>query len=218
MFTDDLFGGASPVETVEQHGVATFLFRGFACQYEQELLALIQNISAQAPFRHMVTPSGYEMSVAMTNCGELGWISGRNENYHYGAHDPQSQKLWPEMPELFRRIAADAAEKAGFKGFAPDSCIINRYSPEAKLGLHQDSDEKEFSAPVVSVSLGVPATFLLGGNHRDDPVQRVKLLHGDVVVWGGPDRMRFHGIAPIKVAHHPLTGDLRYNLSIRVAG
>jgi alkylated DNA repair protein (DNA oxidative demethylase) len=218
MFTDDLFGGSAPVETIEQYGEATFIFRGFVCKHERQLIQLIKGVEAQAAFRHMVTPNGFEMSVAMTNCGDLGWISGLHEEYHYGALDPENQQPWPSMPDLFYSLAVEAAAKAGFKGFAPDSCIINRYAPEAKLGLHQDSDEREFLQPVVSVSLGLPATFLLGGNHRDDPVERVTLLHGDVVVWGGPDRMRYHGIAPIKDGNHPLTGHLRYNLSIRVAG
>lgn len=226
MFTLDLFGNSDNVDTVEQYGVATFLYRGFALVNAEELMRLIQEVEQQAPFRHMVTPAGYEMSVAMTNCGDLGWISGAggaynslgNTNYRYDRIDPKTGQNWPEMPPAFLELAQESALKAGFQGFNPDSCIVNRYAPGARLGLHQDSDEFDFSHPVVSVSLGLPATFLLGGNNRNDPIQKVRLEHGDVIVWGGKDRMRFHGIEPVKDGYHPLAGSFRYNLSIRHAG
>jgi alkylated DNA repair protein (DNA oxidative demethylase) len=165
----------------------------------------------------MVTPGGFVMSVAMTNCGALGWISDRG-GYRYSPVDPSSGRPWPAMPQSFLELAAGAAERAGFPGFVPEACLVNRYAPGARLTLHQDRDERDFSAPIVSVSLGLPAVFLFGGERRADRPQRVALAHGDVVVWGGPSRLRFHGILPLADGGHPLTGRHRLNLTLRRAG
>jgi alkylated DNA repair protein (DNA oxidative demethylase) len=156
------------------------------------------------------------MSVAMTNCGELGWVSDRT-GYRYDPVDPESGKPWPRMPETFLRLAGDAAARAGFDGFVPDACLVNRYEPSARLSLHQDRNERDFREPIVSVSLGIPAIFLFGGEKRADKTARVPLEHGDVVVWGGPARMRYHGVMPLKDAHHPLLGGYRINLTFRKA-
>jgi alkylated DNA repair protein (DNA oxidative demethylase) len=153
----------------------------------------------------------------MTNCGALGWISDRG-GYRYAARDPQTQRAWPAMPDAFLELATRGAERAGFPGFVPDACLVNRYEPGARLTLHQDRDERDFSAPIVSVSLGLPAVFLFGGERRSDRVQRVALAHGDVVVWGGPTRLRFHGVLPLADGRHPLTGRHRVNLTLRKAG
>jgi alkylated DNA repair protein (DNA oxidative demethylase) len=156
------------------------------------------------------------MSVAMTNCGELGWVSDRT-GYRYDPIDPQTRQPWPAMPEVFRTLARDAAATVGFAGFRPDACLINRYEPGTKLSLHRDYDERDASAPIVSVSLGVPATFQWGGLRRNDRTRRVPLEHGDVVVWGGPSRFVYHGIAPLKEGHHSLTGTQRINVTFRRA-
>jgi DNA oxidative demethylase len=197
-------------------GPGAMLLRGFALSEEAELVAALQHLAGQAPFRHMVTPGGFRMSVAMTNCGSLGWVSGRT-GYRYEATDPESGLPWPAMPGSFLRLATGAAAATGFNGYVPDVCLINRYKPGAKLSLHQDKDEKDFDQPIVSVSLGIPAVFLFGGLRRADKVQRIELEHGDVVVWGGPARLRYHGIAPLKQAHHPLLGRYRVNLTFRKA-
>jgi alkylated DNA repair protein (DNA oxidative demethylase) len=191
--------------------------RCFALTQAAELLAAVQQITAQAPFRHLVTPGGLTMSVAMTNCGALGWVSDRS-GYRYDPIDPQTGQAWPAMPLLFRQLAREAAETAGFAGFAPDACLINRYAPGARLSLHQDRDEGNYAHPIVSVSLGVPAMFLWGGAQRADKTRRIALLHGDVVVWGRESRLYYHGIQPLKPGVHPLTGEYRYNLTFRQAG
>jgi alkylated DNA repair protein (DNA oxidative demethylase) len=165
----------------------------------------------------MVTPGGFRMSVAMTNCGTLGWVTDRS-GYRYDHIDPESGVAWPGMPESFQALATSAAAAAGFGGFVPDACLINRYEPETKLSLHQDKDEKDFNQPIVSVSLGVSAVFLFGGLSRSDRPERILLEHGDVVVWGGPARLRFHGLLPVKPGFHPLTGRYRFNLTFRKAG
>jgi alkylated DNA repair protein (DNA oxidative demethylase) len=183
----------------------------------EELLPLIEGIAVAAPLRHLVTPGGYTMSVAMTNCGRLGWTSDR-KGYRYSPVDPTTGLAWPAMPEAFTRLAREAAERAGFPGFAPEACLINRYAIGAKLTLHQDRDENNYDHPIVSVSLGVPAVFQFGGTKRTDPLKRVTLYHGDVVVWGGPARLAYHGILPLKEATHPLTGACRLNLTFRKAG
>ncbi len=189
---------------------------GFALPRSAELLGAIVAVSARAPFRHMVTPGGSPMSVAMTNCGALGWVTDRS-GYRYETHDPSSGRRWPRMPAVFLRLAGEAAARAGFDAFVPDACLINRYAPGAKLSLHQDRDERDFDAPIVSVSLGVPAVFLFGGTHRTDRPQRVPLNHGDVVVWGGPDRLRYHGVMPLKQNFHDGLGTYRINLTLRKA-
>jgi DNA oxidative demethylase len=164
----------------------------------------------------MVTPSGHRMSVAMTNCGTAGWVTDRT-GYRYDSHDPETGRRWPSMPDVFADLAAQAAARAGFDGFAPDACLINRYETGARLSLHQDKDERDFSAPIVSVSLGLPAVFLFGGLRRADSPRRVPLAHGDVVVWGGPARLLYHGVLPLEAGHHPLTGGHRINLTFRRA-
>jgi len=193
------------------------LLGAFALPLQGELLDAIDRVAAGSPFRHMLTPGGRRMSVAMTNCGALGWISDRG-GYRYAALDPQSGRPWPAMPESFLELAAGAAKRAGFPGFVPDACLVNRYEPGARLTLHQDRDERDFSAPIVSVSLGLPAVFLFGGERRADRPQRVSLAHGDVVVWGGPARLRFHGVLPLVDGRHPVTGHHRINLTLRKAG
>ena len=193
------------------------LLRGFAVPAETALLVAVQQVAAHAPFRHMVTPSGFRMSVAMTNCGTLGWVTDKT-GYRYDVVDPESARDWPRMPEPFLRLAHDASVCAGFGSFTPDACLINRYEPGTRLSLHQDRNERDFAQPIVSVSLGLPAVFLFGGCARSDKSQRVPLLHGDVIVWGWPDRLRFHGVLPIKEGHHPLAGACRINLTFRSAG
>jgi alkylated DNA repair protein (DNA oxidative demethylase) len=181
------------------------------------LLADLQEVIAMAPLRHMVTPGGFRMSVAMTNCGSFGWVTDRT-GYRYDPTDPESGQRWPRMPDSFLRLATSAAAQAGFDGFIPDACLINRYEPGARLSLHQDRNERDFAQPIVSVSLGIAAVFLFGGSKRADKTTRVPLAHGDVVVWGGPDRLRYHGVMPLKEGHHPLIGDHRINLTFRKAG
>lgn len=189
---------------------------GFAASVERELLAALRQVVARAPFRHMVTPGGFRMSVAMTNCGSYGWVTDRS-GYRYDAVDPESGDAWPAMPASFRRLAVDAAAQAGFNGFAPDACLINRYEPGAKMSLHQDKNEQDFEQPIVSVSLGLPAVFLFGGSKRADKPRRVELEHRDVMVWGGPGRLRYHGVMPLKDGLHPLVGRHRINLTLRRA-
>lgn len=192
------------------------VLRGRAHARAAEFLALIDGVSAQAPFRNMTTPGGYPMSVDMSCCGRLGWVSDER-GYRYSVTDPQTGRAWPAMPEVLRGFAMACAAEAGFPDFSPDACLINRYRPGAKLSLHQDRDEPDLSAPIVSVSLGLPATFLFGGLRRSDPQQRVGLVHGDVVVWGGPARLRFHAVLPVREGEHPLTGRYRINLTFRKA-
>lgn len=194
-----------------------FLLRGFALSDESALLAALREITAKSPFRHMITPGGYRMSVAMTNSGLLGWITDRG-GYRYDAIDPERGQPWPAMPEAFLTLARQSAAEAGFTNFHPDACLINRYQPGTKLSLHQDKDERDFSQPIVSVSLGIPATFLFGGERRSDKTQRIQLRHGDIVVWGGSARLRYHGVAALKDAEHPLLGKIRINLTFRKAG
>jgi alkylated DNA repair protein (DNA oxidative demethylase) len=193
------------------------VLRGFAGAQAADLVQAVQEVVAQAPFRHLITPGGLRMSVAMTNCGRLGWISDRS-GYRYDPVDPESGRAWPTMPVLLRGLAQDAAAAAGYAGFAPDACLINRYAPGTQLSLHQDKDEGNYAHPIVSVSLGVGAMFLWGGAQRGDKARRVPLAHGDVVVWGGPARLRFHGVLALPEASHPLTGALRINLNFRKAG
>lgn len=192
------------------------VLRGYALSAAPDLLAGIAAIAAAAPFRRMTTPGGQVMSAAMTSCGDLGWITDRR-GYRYAAADPLSGRPWPAMPETFRALAVAAAAEAGF-AFAPDSCLINRYEVGARMGLHQDADEPDAGAPIVSASLGLPVTFLWGGLGRKDAVTRLALRHGDVAVWGGTMRRAFHGVAPLRGGRHELTGEARYNLTFRKAG
>jgi alkylated DNA repair protein (DNA oxidative demethylase) len=208
---DDAATGLQPL------GPGAAVLRGFALAGERALLAAIEAVVAQAPLRHMVTPGGFRMSVAMTNCGTYGWVTDRS-GYRYDRADPVSGRAWPAMPDAFTDLATRAAARAGFEGFVPDACLVNRYEPGARLTLHQDRNERDFSAPIVSVSLGIPAMFLFGGSKRAERQKRVALAHGDVVVWGGPARMRYHGVAPLADNCHPLTGRQRFNLTFRKAG
>ncbi len=198
-------------------GSQAVVLRGFAQAYVADLWPALQTIISEAPFRHMVIPGGQRMSVPLTNCGSLGWTSD-TRGYRYTSNDPDSGRPWPTLPAPFMRLACDAAAQAGFAGFTPDACLINRYRPGTRLSLHQDKNERDFSFPIVSVSLGVPAVFLWGGQRRGDRAERVPLFHGDVAVWGGADRLRFHGVAPIKESTHPLLGTERINFTFRRAG
>lgn len=214
MSTADLFAGclAAPPETPLAPGAV--LLHGFALADAPALLAAIGAVTAQAPFRQMTTPGGFRMSVAMSNCGPLGWITDRR-GYRYTALGPDSGQPWPAIPPVLLRLALAAATRAGFAHFIPDACLINRYAPGSKMALHQDRDEHDFTQPIVSVSLGLPATFLFGGFARADKTVRVPLQHGDVVVWGGEDRMRFHGVLPVKPGLHEILGEQRLNLTFR---
>ena len=215
--TADLFDAIADVRpSREAMADGAVLLRGFALRFEADLIPALREIVAQAPFRHMSTPGGHQMSVAMTNCGDAGWMTDRS-GYRYNAIDPESRKAWPAMPASFRTLAAVAAAEAGLCGFSPDACLINRYAPGAKMSLHQDRDETDFAAPIVSVSLGLPAIFLFGGLQRSDKPRRFRLQHGDVVVWGGPSRLFFHGVAPLADGEHAVLGRQRINLTFRKA-
>lgn len=209
----DLFA-AQAVGTRTALGSQACVLHGLALPVVNALFANIERIQQSAPFRHLVTPGGRTMSVAMTNCGPFGWCSDRR-GYRYDACDPGSGQPWPPMPEAFLQLAAQAADAAGFPGYVPDACLVNRYAPGTRLTLHQDRDEDDHVAPIVSVSLGLAATFLFGGFARDDKPVKVPLAHGDVVVWGGVDRMRFHGVLPVKEGRHELLGMQRINLTFR---
>ncbi len=213
-----LFEDSTDVESRQQNlASGAVVLRGFATSLATTLLKAIQDVIAQAPFRHLITPGGFRMSVSMTNCGALGWVSDRT-GYRYDAVDPQSGRNWPSVPDSFFQLANDAAREAGFHDFGPDACLINRYEPGARLSLHQDKDERDYGAPIVSVSLGLPAVFLFGGSSRTGKAIRVPLVHGDVVVWGGPARLRYHGVLPLKQGHHLVVGGHRINLTFRKAG
>ena len=213
----DLFAGLEEaVRGQERLGAGAVLLRGFAAAEGAALLAAVDGIAGQAPFRHMLTPGGFSMSVAMCNCGPLGWVSDE-KGYRYQAQDPLSGLPWPPMPAPWRHLAREAAAAAGFPDFVPDACLINRYVPGSKMSLHQDRDERDLGQPIVSVSLGLPAMFLFGGLKRADAALRRPLFHGDVVVWGGPDRLRYHGVLALKDGHHPLAGIRRINLTFRKA-
>ena len=216
--TRPLFETTHPTEPwLERLGPGAVLLHGFALTEAPALIAELARIIEQAPFRHMITPSGHRMSVAMTNGGARGWVSDRT-GYRYEPLDPLTGRPWPPIPARFLQLAHDAAAQAGFAGFLPDACLINRYLPAARMSLHQDRDEQDLSAPIVSVSLGLPAVFLWGGLKRKDPTRRIPLVHGDVLVWGGPDRLRYHGVLPLKTGQHPLLGEQRINLTFRQAG
>lgn len=203
-------GGASR----ERLGPGALLLRGYALPNDALLLHGLAEVAEAAPFRHMVTPGGHRMSVGMTNCGPFGWVTDES-GYRYDARDPLSGQAWPSMPEAFVRLAVAAAAEAGYPDFEPDACLVNRYDPGARLTLHQDKNERDFRQPIVSVSLGLPAVFLFGGMERQDRQERITLWHGDVLVWGGPDRLRYHGVLPLKDGWHPTLGRVRINLTFR---
>jgi DNA oxidative demethylase len=209
----DLHAGETETEAL---GPDAMVLRRFACDVETELLAGLEAVAARAPFRNMVTPGGYTMSVAMTNCGAAGWVTD-SRGYRYTPDDPVSGEPWPPMPAAFASLAARAAAAAGFADFRPDACLINRYDPGTKLSLHQDKNEADYGAPIVSVSLGLPAKFLFGGLKRNDRGRRIELRHGDVVVWGRAARLAYHGVDTLKDGEHPATGRCRFNLTFRKA-
>lgn len=210
----DLFADAEPWQ--EPLAPGAVILRRFALARDAALMQGIEQVASASPFRQMVTPGGYTMSVAMTNCGGLGWTTNQR-GYLYSPEDPLTEAHWPPMPDAFATLCHAAAREAGYPDFQPDACLINRYAVGAKLSLHQDKDEADLRAPIVSVSLGLPAIFQFGGLRRNDPLQRLLLEHGDVVVWGGPSRLFYHGIQPLKPGLHPLTREYRYNLTFRQA-
>jgi len=214
---NDLFAGLEPQQASRQDMADGAVFmRGRALAQADELIADIHRISSSAPFRHMVTPGGFSMSVAMTNCGTYGWVTDRR-GYRYERQDPLTGENWSPMPESFLSLAVRAANEAGYPDFLPNACLINRYEPGAKMSLHQDKDEKDFSRPIVSVSLGLPVAFQFGGLQRTHPVTKYPLQHGDVVVWGGPSRLFYHGVLTLKNGVHEKAGPFRYNLTFRHA-
>jgi alkylated DNA repair protein (DNA oxidative demethylase) len=212
--TADLFD--TDAERREQLADGAVLLRGIACDSADALLTAVDDIATVAPFRRMVTPGGFTMSVAMTNCGKAGWVTDRT-GYRYDPRDPETGLYWPAMPPVFTNLAERAAYEAGFPSFRSDACLINRYEPGTRLTLHQDRNERDFAQPIVSVSLGLPATFLFGGAKRTHRPRRIPLRHGDVAVWGGPARLNFHGVAPLADGMHPATGRCRINLTFRRA-
>jgi len=213
----DLFDPIAPPDPPkERMAEGAVLLRGAALPFEQDLLPALRAVAETSPFRHMVTPGGYTMSVAMTNCGAAGWVTDRR-GYRYERIDPETGHPWPPMPACFLDLAVTAANEAGYPAFHPDSCLINRYAPGARLSLHQDKDERDFANPIVSVSLGLPATFQFGGRKRSDPVKKFALRHGDVAVWGGPSRLCYHGVTELKDGHHETVGRMRINLTFRGA-
>jgi DNA oxidative demethylase len=215
--TLDLFERGSREPGRETIAPGAWMLHGFALPYEAAILDALNEVTRKASFRHMITPGGFRMSVAMTNCGALGWITDRS-GYRYHATDPETGRKWPAMPDSFLSLAKDAASESGFEDFVADACLINRYEAGARLSLHQDKNEKDYNAPIVSVSLGVPAVFLFGGLKRAGKTKRVPVVHGDVIVWGGPARLRYHGVLALKDGDHPLLGSCRVNLTFRKAG
>ena len=212
----ELFNEQGP-GSPEPLGPSACVLRGFALPCVEELLPALAAIEEASAFRHMVTPGGFKMSVALTNCGALGWTTDAR-GYRYTENDPEHHRPWPAMPGVFAHLAHESAKAAGFEGFSPDACLINRYAAGARLTLHQDRNERDYDAPIVSVSLGMTATFLFGGFKRSDPTAKVPLKHGDVAVWGGEDRLRYHGVMPLKGAPHAVLGNQRINFTFRKAG
>ncbi len=219
----DLFKNDTP--TIQEILPDVWLFKSIALANEVTILQDLESVISQAPLRHMMTPMGFAMSAAMTNCGDLGWVSDR-KGYRYDAKDPNTAKLWPAMPDSFLALAKQAALTAGFKDFVPDACLINQYKVGASMGLHQDKNEVDFNQPIVSVSLGLPAIFLFGGLLRSDKPHKVPLAHGDALVWGGKSRLNFHGIMPVKASQIAVLNtqsnqylkNYRVNLTLRKAG
>lgn len=207
---------------VKENGMVTQLadqawhLEGYAIEQDHNIRTLLRAILKQSPFRQMKTPGGQLMSVKMTSCGDVGWVSD-HLGYRYQAVDPMSNLSWPTMPEAFKTLAKNAASAVGFEHFEPDSCLINLYQAGTRLSLHQDKDELDFTQPIVSVSLGLPATFLFAGLQRSSPQTRVVLHHGDVVVWGGDSRLAYHGVLPLESGEHDLFAQCRVNLTFRKA-
>ena len=215
--TLDLFMSMPMDKTPIVLGPGAVVLPGYLLGQDVAMLATFEAVTRQAPLRHLTTPGGHSMSVATTNCGALGWVSSKS-GYSYSSTNPATGQLWPDMPQAWYALAADVADQAGFQNFRPDACLVNQYQPGAKMGLHQDCDEQDLAQPIVSVSLGLPAVFLFGGLKRSDKAQRIRLSHGDVVVWGGPARLAFHGIAPLAGGEHSVWGARRINLTFRCAG
>jgi len=213
----DLFDAAGETQAPERLGEGALWMPGFAVDHAAALIDAVQAVIAQSPWRQMLVPGGHRMSVAMSNAGALGWISDA-QGYRYSPIDPLSAEPWPALPGMLAALGREAARAAGYADFDADACLINRYRPGSRLSLHQDRNERDRRQPVVSISLGLPATFLFGGERRQDPVRRLRLAHGDVVVWGGSSRMRYHGVAPLKAGQHPRLGEERWNLTLRRAG
>lgn len=214
----DLFANddSLPQQWREELSPGAVILRGYAIDRIEQLLQAIVTLTDQAPFRHPITPGGHRMSVGMTNCGDLGWISDRS-GYRYTATDPLTEHPWPPMPACFRLLAEQAAKAAEYRDFSPDACLVNRYAPGSRMTLHQDRNERDMTQPIVSVSLGLPATFLFGSSQRNHPCRRFPLVQGDVMVWGGPSRLNFHGVLPLKDAlpPWPTQESVRYNLTFR---
>ncbi|WP_249675006.1 DNA oxidative demethylase AlkB [Pseudomonas abieticivorans] len=217
--TPDLFSDTDTAQPprIEALGTQAWVLRGFALPWVEGVLAPLREVLKAAPFRRMVTPGGFTMSVALSNCGALGWTTDTH-GYRYSPLDPRTGLPWPGLPIVIRELGIAAASAAGFADFDPDACLINRYLPGAKMSLHQDKNERDLEAPVVSVSLGLPAVFQFGGHARGDRPLRVPLLHGDVVVWGGVDRLRYHGVLPLAQGTHAVMGAQRINFTLRKAG
>ncbi|MDF0604755.1 DNA oxidative demethylase AlkB [Neisseriaceae bacterium TC5R-5] len=216
--TEDLFAALEPdTPWSEPLAEGCVLLHHFAAEAASSIWQLLPSVLQQAPLRQMVTPGGLAMSVRSSSCGHWGWVSDRR-GYRYTRHDPQSGLSWPALPSAWVQLAQQAAKQAGVSDFVADSCLINCYTPGAKMSLHQDKDEQDFSAPIVSLSLGLAAVFLLGGKQRVDKVSKIILSHGDVLILGGPARLRFHGVATVSAGNHPLVGGQRFNLTFRKAG
>ncbi|GGC10653.1 alpha-ketoglutarate-dependent dioxygenase AlkB [Marinobacterium zhoushanense] len=196
---------------------SAWLFRGYARAQASEIVEAVRSVLRQAPLRQMQVPGGHWMSVRTSSCGDKGWVSD-SRGYRYACEDPLTGRAWPAIPPLLLELAVSGAARAGFAAFEPDACLINCYQPGAKMGLHQDRDEKDLDAPIVSLSFGLPATFMFGGLTRRGSVKRFPLLHGDMLVWGGPSRMVYHGVAPLQAGEHPMLGAWRVNLTFRRAG
>ncbi|NYF80609.1 DNA oxidative demethylase AlkB [Granulicella arctica] len=212
-----LFEDSTEIQALnDDFGPGTAVLRGYARDREAAIMDALFAVAAKSHFRHMVTPGGFRMSVAMTNCGSFGWVTDR-KGYRYTAVDPETNGIWPAMPEVFMDLAREAATMAGYPNFVPDACLINRYEPGARLSLHQDKNEKDFDEPIVSVSLGLPAVFLFGGMERSDKTTQIPVGHCDILVWGGPARLRYHGVNPLKEGSHPIVGGFRFNLTFRKA-
>lgn len=216
VMTLDLFADQPAELTTEILSEGAVVLRQFALARETELMSKITQLTAAAPLRHMATPGGHSMSVAMSCCGHMGWVTDA-QGYRYQSADPCSGKPWPAMPSVFSELARSAAQAAGYSNFRPDTCLINCYAAGTKMGLHQDKNERDFSQPVVSISLGLPQIFQFGGLARRDKPLNIPLGHGDVVVWGGSSRLRYHGVLTLRKGVHPLTGPCRYNLTFRRA-
>lgn len=214
MQTGDLFDFGPPAGSRTPLGPQATVLHGLALPHVDALLRAIEAVTRTSPFRFLTTPGGHVMSVGMTCCGRFGWVS-EPRGYRYSELDPLTNVRWPAMPPVFLNLAAAAAAEAGFPDFVPDACLVNRYVPGARLSLHQDRHEKDAWAPIVSVSLGLRATFLFGGMERSDRARRIAVQHGDVAVWGGEDRFRFHGVMPLPRGIHPGLGAQRLNLTFR---